>query len=175
MYELTKTNENSRFEVRERSEWNKDDEKRFLLMLWDYIKELHKINEKVPLRTLEELKAEYCYTQYTKYYLFYAEKQAVGFTIIGYGENCHPSADLYIEEFYIRAKFRRRGLGHLLADRVLTGANAVCFFTLEKNWPAVWFWKDYFSRWKDASSVVPDVAEPCDFIKYHFVVNPNLF
>lgn len=177
MEELTREQiqKESHVEVREKSNWNKDDEKHFLLMLWDYIRELHEINEKVQLRSPGELKKEYCYTRYTKYYLLYEGKHAVGFAIVGYGKNCHPSADLYIEEFYIRPKFRRQGYGLYFADQVLSGANAICFFTLEKNWPAVWFWKKYFGSWRDVSDSIPDVAEPCDFTKYHFVAKPEAF
>ncbi len=162
-------------QIRERSEWNQADEKHFVLMLWDYVKELNSFNDKVQIRTAEELKREYCYTPYTRFYLLYEGKQTIGFAIIGYGKNCHPSADLYIEEFYIRPKFRRQGYGLFLADRVLAGANMVCFFTLEKNWPAVWFWKKYFGSWRDVSGIVADTSEPCDFTKYHFVVNPECF
>lgn len=158
-------------QVKERTDWNKTDEKHFLLMLWDYIKELNDINSKVGLRSPEKLKEEYCYTGYTKYYLLYEGKYAVGFAIIGYGKNCHISANLYIEEFYIRPKFRRQGYGLFLADQVLFGADAVCFYTLEKNRTAEWFWKKYFSGWRDLSRVIEDYTKAPDFTTWHFVAN----
>ena len=39
-----------------------------------------------------------------------AKGKTAGFVIMGWGDNCHPDADFYVQDVYIRPDFRRQGL-----------------------------------------------------------------
>lgn len=68
----------------------------------------------------------------------------VGFLIVGINGNCHPEADVFIEEAYIRPEYRH--LGHMrkaIARLIKERPGKYCFFVLHQNalakkvWPSI--------------------------------------
>ena len=138
-------------------------------MLWQYILELNKIEPNVTERSQEALEEEYFFCPGTEYILLMCGNDCAGFAIIGRGVNCHPDADMYIEEFYIRPEYRNKGCGHTFAKMLLDGVQAVCFIVLKKTAKAEKMWKEVFSDWKDVSIQIPDVIpteEWCNWYVY---------
>lgn len=119
-------------------------------MLCDYIAELHSVDECVKPRGQNELAAEYFYTEDTIFYVLYSDSKPAGFAIIGEKSNCHPLADIYIEEFYIKPDFRKTSCGRQLIGYVLNDMKPryVCFYILDKNRPAHEFWDKIFGDWQ---------------------------
>jgi predicted acetyltransferase len=117
-----------------------------LLMLSDYIIELHNIDPThVKLRSDTELSYEYFYTEDTDFYLLYSEENApIGFAVIGHDSNCHPLADMYINEFYIKPSYRNNGYGRDLFEGIQsllpTEIDRLCMYILKNNTNAIEFW-----------------------------------
>lgn len=129
-----------------------------LNMLYEYICELHYIDECVEIRTKDELKREYFYGTNT---LFYLEKEndiPVGFGIICVGDACHPLTDLYINEFYIVPEHRNKGYGKELFKYIAGDKKRICFYVLVKNTKAQNFWEHILKElnWKNVSNNYKD-------------------
>ena len=131
----------------------------FLDLLHEYVQEMNKIDKHVLLKTKDRLKEEYFWTRDTCYVLFKIKKKPIGFAILGCSSNCHPYADLYIEEFYIQKKYRRKGYGRHFMNLILVGNKKVCFYIIKKNDKALAFQKNIFSKWNDISDKVPAIMQ----------------
>ena len=46
---------------------------------------------------------------FSHWYDIKAKGKTVGFVIMGWGDNCHPDADFYVQDVYIRPEFRHQG------------------------------------------------------------------
>ena len=139
-------------------------------LLHEYVQELHKIDKHVLLKSKDRLKEEYFWTRDTRYVLFKIKEKPIGFAVLGCGSNCHPDADLYIEEFYIQKKYQRKGYGRFFMNLLLVGNNKVCFYIIKKNDKALAFWRNIFSKWNNISDKVPayDVPDWLDWYCYSF-------
>lgn len=131
-------------------------------MLYDYIIELNSFNKCVKLRNKKTLAGEYFYAADTLFYILYIDELPAGFAIIGEKSNCHPLADIYIEEFFIKPDYRKTSCGRQLIGHVLNDKQpqCVCFYILDKNRPAHEFWDKIFANWqyvKVTDSLIADM------------------
>lgn len=137
-------------------------------MLYEYISELHSIDENVELRNKQQLMREYLYSDAaTELYLFKKDNETIGFGFIGFSDNCHPEADIYIEEFYIKPQYRNNGYGLRFAHMILNDVDSVCFYILTLNEPAKNFWRTVFNEWELDLSV-PDINEKYNWLDWYF-------
>lgn len=90
----------------------------FSLMLWQYIQELHTMDRvHVTLRTQSQLVQEYFHgISYANCYVLLDNNTCIGFAILGAKPNCHPDADIYIEEFYIDNMYRKKRIWHCICS-----------------------------------------------------------
>lgn len=144
---------------------------KFKDMIFAYIHELHLIDpEHVRPRTSDELIGEYFGVEDTFCCALVDNNVCVGFVILGGGKNCHPDADLYIEEFYIAESYRRKGKGQAFVAMLLEGVPSVCFFILKNNEEAKKFWQKIFGTWKDCSKEARKtigMMEDSDWCEHH--------
>ena len=132
-----------------------------LNMLYEYIIELHDIDDSVEIRTKDELKREYFYGVETLFYIERVDKYPIGFGIVCVGNSSHPSADIYINEFYVSPNFRNKGYGRALFNHIVKDRKRICFYILVKNKNAECFWKHLLkgSEWKDVSNIYKDMFD----------------
>lgn len=75
------------------------------------------------------------------------KKDPVGFLVVGFPPNCHPNANFYIEEAYIRPEYRRRGfMSAAVSDFVQGNPGVYCLFVVRGNEGAYGFWKGIFGK-----------------------------
>lgn len=160
----------------------------FSLMLWDYIKELHTMDQvHVTLRTQSQLVQEYFHgISCSNCYVLLDNDTCIGFAILGTKPNCHPAADIYIEELYIDNTYRKQRYGTAFAHMLLNGKydaicyknryvkntdidvpSKVCFYELPANTKALSFWKKVFHNWKNCSNDIRDIY-PLDWLCWNF-------
>lgn len=115
----------------------------------EYLDELQTISG-LSLRTSAEKK--YLYDEIREYEFsnwvdIYKDDDVIGFFIIGTGENCHPSADYYIQESYIKPEYRRQKyMTNAISDFVRKHEGIYCLFILNENKIAKTFWSGLFER-----------------------------
>ena len=64
-----------------------------------------------------------------------------GFILLGFGDNCHPSCDYYIEEIYVAPEYRRKGLMEKSLRELLDKNKGVySLYIVEANTPALSLW-----------------------------------
>lgn len=84
----------------------------------------------------------------------------IGFWILGQNRNCHPDADYFIAETYIRPEYRREGImSDRISDWIKTYGGKFCLFVLSKNEVAKKFWKNVFDRCGYEPYELSDVAD----------------
>ena len=103
--------------------------------------------------------ADKCAARHTKH-------DIIGFWILGKNGNCHPDADYFIAEAYIKPEYRREGI---MSDRISdwikkyrkTGNRngKFCLFVLSKNEVAKKFWKHVFDRCGYKPYKLSDIAD----------------
>ncbi len=71
------------------------------------------------------------------------EEEILGFAFVGQSPNSYCIDDIYIQEFYIKPKFRHIGLGEAAVGRIakLYDGKDISLFVLEENFPARCFWR----------------------------------
>lgn len=121
-------------------------------MFSDYLDGLQKLMG-LPLYTAPkklELFQNYYAGQGSKWIDIYdpkSGKDPVGFLVIGYPPNCHPNVDFYIEEAYIRPKYRRRRLmSAAVTEFVQSNPGVYCLFIVRGNEAVYTFWKNVFGE-----------------------------
>lgn len=149
-----------------------EDIEEYIDMVKEYSTELHSINSKYRIINRAEA-MEWLLTPFTNYWFCIADGNIAGFSIIGYFQNCHYEADLYIEEFYIKPEYRRKGIGKKFAHSIIESnknhiekADNVCFFTMKGNDRAITFWKNVFSAWDLLP--VPDTSNAPEHLVFNF-------
>lgn len=84
----------------------------------------------------------------------------IGFWILGQNGSCHPDADYFIAETYIRPEYRREGImSDRISDWIKTYGGKFCLFVLSKNEVAKKFWKNVFDRCGYEPYELSDVAD----------------
>lgn len=84
----------------------------------------------------------------------------IGFWILGQNGNCHPDADYFIAETYIRPEYRREGImSDRISDWIKTYGGKFCLFVLSKNEVAKKFWENVFDRCGYEPYELSDVAD----------------
>ena len=77
----------------------------------------------------------------------YGERFPVGFLIVSREPNCHPDADFFIQESYIKPKFRKQGLMTATVSKFIKEHEGVyCLFILNNNVNAYQFWHNIFPK-----------------------------
>ena len=124
-------------------------------MLYAYVLELHTLDEDlVKIRDKEALKNEYFWSEDTNFYLIYTDDTPIGFAVIGINGCCHPLADIYINEFYIKPEYRNQGFGEDLFDGVIQLEHPssvsdipfrICLYIIKNNKTAIRFWNNLLS------------------------------
>ena len=123
--------------------------KEFLIMLRNYIIELHKYDPiNVPIMDLKQLELEYLDNDIDSYKVLIDNDKYIGFTIISRKKKYNQNIELFIEEFYIKPEFRRKGYGKSFMNEILKkDINTVGFYILPKNENAKIFWNSIFNEW----------------------------
>lgn len=71
----------------------------------------------------------------------------IGFFIIGLKPNCHPCADYYIQETYIKPEYRRQKIAsNYIGNFMKTYKGTYCLYIINNNYAAKQFWKNLFER-----------------------------
>ena len=71
----------------------------------------------------------------------------IGFAIIGKYPNSYDENSLYIQEFFIRKEYRKKGYGRQFATELLKNTNKNVFYeTLNENIIGSLFWKNVLSK-----------------------------
>ena len=71
----------------------------------------------------------------------------IGFWVHGINGNCHPDADEFIAEAYIRPEYRREGImSETISNWIKTYGGKICLFALSKNEVAKKFWLSLFEK-----------------------------
>lgn len=120
-------------------------------MFCDYLNELQCMKGLQPLGALKlgELYTSYARSKNSVWGDIYAEggETVVGFLIIGHSPNCHPDADFYIEEAYIKPEYRRQGYMSAAVSRFISEHQGTyCLFILNNNTAAQHFWPKLFAE-----------------------------
>lgn len=117
-----------------------------LLLYGEYIRILEQINEGPICEVWEAFHSVYS-AAYTEWIDIMQGGTPVGFLVIGYGDNCHPDADYYIEEAFVSSEYQRQGLMTKTIEEYITAHNGTyCYFTLRKNQYAKEFWEKIFRK-----------------------------
>lgn len=83
-----------------------------------------------------------------RWYPIRADDKQVGFFRIGWGIACHPDADWFIADMYVRPDYRRQGLAtKAMGDYISkhTGRK-YCLFIIDGNKGARAFWDKFFTQ-----------------------------
>ncbi len=73
--------------------------------------------------------------------------ELVGFLIVATQPNCHPDADFYIEEAYVKPAHRRKHIMfNMVKDFINHHHGTYCLFILNKNAIAKQFWNTVFKQ-----------------------------
>lgn len=120
-------------------------------MIRDYLWELDTISQR-PRRSEEDIRKFYdeivsssC-TELRKIYCNDSNK-TIGFLIIGFHPNCHPHANYYIEEAYIKPQYRCMGyMTRAISDFIHRHTGIYCLFILNENIAAYRFWMNLFAK-----------------------------
>ena len=158
--------EGGKMEVRIRKARGQNDHDLLVKMLDEYIRELHDMDANVEIRPEGKIRRDFLWLRDTLYWLIMADKEVAGFCILGHRENCHPQADGYVEEFYIRPDYRRKGIGFAGAKMILDGKSRVCLDIMQKNLVAKAFWDRVFDGWTEKH--VKDIREDVPYADFYF-------
>lgn len=88
----------------------------------------------------------------------------IGFLVIGFPPNCHPNANYYIQEAYIRPEYRQRGyMRATVTSFLVSHPGTYCLFVIRGNEKAYLFWKHIFQENQYITCYLPDVgaADEC--------------
>lgn len=101
-------------------------------MFYNYAREINNIagwKYKTPTEYLEWF-MQYENKPCIKWHMITYNEDAVGFFIVGTKPECHPDADYFIIQMYIKPEFRRHGLGKkALADFISRHKGVYIFST----------------------------------------------
>lgn len=121
-------------------------------MLKCYLKELHN-NYNLPYMSdtlFDNPYAGYFLNRqkYTEWIDIYDDNDnLVGFLIMATQPICHPDADYYIEESYIKPEHRNKGLMTKTVSEILDNKEGTfCFYVLKENLAAKRFWERVFKE-----------------------------
>lgn len=127
----------------------------------EYVRHLNRIDTYCSVRSAKKLKKEFSKDkEFSDFYIAYDDDcNAVGLAIIGKDYNCHPSADIYISDFYIFPGCQKKYNGLDLLKKLihLYDAKRICMYVLNKNIDANVFWNTVFTKigWKNVSYQYP--------------------
>lgn len=83
----------------------------------------------------------------------------IGFLVMGYGKNCHPDADFYIEESFILPAYRKKGfMRNTVFEFMKTHKGIYCLYVLEENKKAKQFWQHVFAEVNYQPCILKDYA-----------------
>lgn len=78
--------------------------------------------------------------------IFY-EKKRVGFVILGINEMCHPDADYFIVNTFVKQQYRRKHLASDTVTRFLQERpGKYCLDIITRNFTAEQFWENTFHK-----------------------------
>lgn len=118
-------------------------------MLCNYLDELWAIKGLPPQTEIEKFKffAEITGSDCTQWVDICDGNNLIGFLIVGTAPNCHPDADYYVEEAYVKPDYRRKGhMLHAFSEFERKHKGIYCLFVLNKNEGAKNFWKTTFAK-----------------------------
>ena len=76
-----------------------------------------------------------------------SDEMPIGFVVVGYPPNCHPDAELFIQEAYISPESRRNGyMSRVIAEVLGKDTPKVCLYILHQNHTAYKFWHGLFTK-----------------------------
>lgn len=120
-----------------------DMEKNHFIMYKNYIKELREIGGLEYYSTeadfiLKNVKDRLNNEENT---VFFDIDNGKGFILFGFGDNCHPYCDYYIEECFIAPEYRRKGLMKQAIKELFNKNKGIyCLYILKNNTTALSFW-----------------------------------
>ena len=117
-----------------------------------YINELQP-HKDLPALTPVQILGEYARcslaanTEWRDIYGSSSDEMPIGFIIVGYPPNCHPDAEIYIQEAYISPESRHCGyMSRVIAEVLGRDTSSVCLYILHKNHSAHKFWHELFTK-----------------------------
>lgn len=129
-------------------------------LLSDYLDELQSIKGLPPLTPAEKLRfyTEATTNPCTQWLDIREGNTLIGFLLIGTPPNCHPNANIYIEEAYIAPSHRNRGHMTTFATAFIAAhPGTYCLFILKNNHAAKRFWQRVFESLDYAPCFLADV------------------
>ena len=83
-----------------------------------------------------------------KDYLVIADEyNVIGFVMLGEYPNSLSRHDIYVQEFFIKEKYRRQGVGTEVVKKLLEKETKdVSLYILKRNYPAVGFWTEIMTK-----------------------------
>ena len=125
----------------------KPEEYTILRRLWqEYIAALSKyktFEENPEIIAEEEAAPHWCRDDY----IIFQKNTPVGFVITGQYPNAFSKGDIYIQEFFVREEFQRKGIGKQAIEKRLsrTGKD-VSMYIIQNNEPAKFFWSNTMAK-----------------------------
>ena len=127
------------------------DVKRRANLYMDYLEELERI-QGVEFDATAEERAEWIIDYMTlscyEWYDIMDGERIEGFVIIGVAPDCHPNADVSMQQAYITRKFRRRGITRRAVMEVVedAGDGVYCLIIIRNNDVAKSFWDNVYRK-----------------------------
>lgn len=82
------------------------------------------------------------------------------FLAIGFRDNCHPACDYFISQTYVAPQFRRQGIMTDFAGSwIKQHEGRYCLFIIDRNKPALAFWKKLFTSLNYKPQLLTQVTE----------------
>ena len=153
------------------------------ILYQEYINELYNIEELELLNDdkLENLFYNLSNNPYMKWIDIYPDShinnvsiyaEPIGFLIIGQYPECHPDADYYIVDTYVKQEHRRQHImSEVVLDYIKTYGGKYCLFIASRNNIAKSFWTSIFDKanYKPISLSSEPISKPDPhFIHYGF-------
>ena len=102
---------------------------------------------------------EYLGRLYITWHDIECDGEKVGFFIIGQAPECHPDADYFVIQMYVKKKYRRRGLGKKAIADYISSHKGVYFLEIIKNNDVAHrFWADVFISCGYDRVVLPHIS-----------------
>lgn len=124
-----------------------NNETEFFKMYPEYVNILREYDAEISATTMSEMKTRLRLPN-SKVYLLQYHDDTVGFIILGTGfENSFSGHDIFIEEFFIKPEYQRKGFGRLAIIALIKAYPKADFsaFIIQNNEPAQAFWEETFA------------------------------
>lgn len=112
----------------------------------------------------------------THRYMLIIDNEPAGLLTIGVGDNCHPDADFFIQDFYIAPEFRKSGNGTKMMNLFAKDHRGTyCMVIIKGNTPAENFWNNYAEYGSGARKVTDISWQTRNYLSvFAFHISPSV-